>query len=92
MRLIQETDFGTPASRSEKTVMLTIDGFEVTVPEGTSVMRASQEVGISVPKLCATDMVDAFGSCRLCVVATARRRPARHRSPMAWSSIPRPAS
>ena len=39
MRLIQETDFGTPASRSEKTVTLTIDGFEVTVPEGTSVMR-----------------------------------------------------
>ncbi|MAS04364.1 MAG: formate dehydrogenase subunit alpha [Ahrensia sp.] len=68
MRLIQETDFGTPASRSENTVTLTIDGFEVTVPEGTSVMRASQEVGISVPKLCATDMVDAFGSCRLCVV------------------------
>jgi len=68
MRLIQETDFGTPASRSEKTVTLTIDGFEVTVPEGTSVMRASQEAGISVPKLCATDMVDAFGSCRMCLV------------------------
>ena len=68
MRLIQETDFGTPASRSEKTVTLTIDGFEVTVPEGTSVMRASAEAGIKVPKLCATDMVDAFGSCRLCLV------------------------
>ena len=49
-------------------VTLTIDGFEVTVPEGTSIMRASMEAGIEIPKLCATDMVDAFGSCRLCLV------------------------
>ncbi len=53
---------------SEKMVTLTIDGNEVTVPEGTSIMRASMEAGIQVPKLCATDMVDAFGSCRLCLV------------------------
>ena len=44
------------------------DGFEVTVPEGTSIMRAAMEAEIQVPKLCATDMVDAFGSCRLCLV------------------------
>ncbi|MFZ2101851.1 MAG: 2Fe-2S iron-sulfur cluster-binding protein, partial [Oricola sp.] len=68
MRLIQETDFGTPASHAEKTVTLTVDGLEVTVPEGTSIMRASMEAGIAIPKLCATDMVDAFGSCRLCLV------------------------
>ncbi|RDE08353.1 formate dehydrogenase subunit alpha [Pelagibacterium lacus] len=68
MSLIQETDYGTPASRAEKTVTLTIDGFAVTVPEGTSVMRAAMEAGMKVPKLCATDMVDAFGSCRLCLV------------------------
>jgi formate dehydrogenase major subunit len=68
MGLIQEIDFGTPASKSEKQVTLTVDGFSVTVPEGTSIMRASMEAGIAIPKLCATDMVDAFGSCRLCLV------------------------
>ncbi|NBN77517.1 formate dehydrogenase subunit alpha [Microvirga tunisiensis] len=63
-----DRDFGTPAARSEKMITLTVDGFEVSVPEGTSVMRAAAEAGISVPKLCATDMLDAFGSCRLCLV------------------------
>jgi len=68
MGLIDEIDFGTPASTAEKQVTLTVDGFSVTVPEGTSIMRASMEAGIQIPKLCATDMVDAFGSCRLCLV------------------------
>jgi formate dehydrogenase major subunit len=68
MGLVQEIDFGTPASKAEKQVTLTVDGFAVTVPEGTSIMRASMEAGIAIPKLCATDMVDAFGSCRLCLV------------------------
>src|SRR5882724_8833511 len=61
-------DFGPPLSRSEKTVTLTIDGNSVTVPEGTSIMRAAMEAGTQIPKLCATDMVDAFGSCRLCLI------------------------
>lgn len=68
MSLIKEIDYGTPVSRSEKMVTLTIDGNQVSVPEGTSIMRASMEAGIAIPKLCATDMVDAFGSCRLCLV------------------------
>jgi formate dehydrogenase major subunit len=68
MSLVHEIDYGTPASKSEKTVTLTIDGFTVTVPEGTSIMRAAMELGIKVPKLCAYDMVDSFGSCRLCLV------------------------
>lgn len=68
MSLIHEIDYGTPASLSTETVTLTIDGREVTVAAGTSIMRASMEAGIQVPKLCATDMVDAFGSCRLCLV------------------------
>jgi formate dehydrogenase major subunit len=68
MSLIHETDFGTPRSRSDKTVTLTIDGHSVTVPEGTSIMRAAMEAGTQIPKLCATDMVDAFGSCRLCLI------------------------
>src|SRR3569832_1623842 len=68
MSLIEEIDFGTPRSKSETMVTLTIDGNEVTVPEGTSIMRAAMDAGHQSPKLCATDMVDAFGSCRLCLV------------------------
>ncbi len=68
MSLIHEIDFGTPASKAGETVTLTIDGRSVSVPAGTSVMRAAMEAGIQVPKLCATDMLDAFGSCRLCLV------------------------
>jgi len=68
MPLVHETDYGTPASKQTKEVTLTIDGNTVTVPEGTSIMRASMEAGIQVPKLCATDSVNAFGSCRLCLV------------------------
>ncbi len=61
-------DFGTPASQSARQVRLTIDGESVTVPEGTSVLRAAAEVGVNIPKLCATDSLKAFGSCRLCLV------------------------
>ena len=68
MSLVHEIDYGTPKSRSEKVVSLTIDGQQVTVPEGTSIMRAAMQMGTQIPKLCATDMVDAFGSCRLCLV------------------------
>ena len=68
MSLVHEVDYGTPKSKAEKTVTLTIDGQQVSVPEGTSIMRATMEMGTQIPKLCATDMVDAFGSCRLCLV------------------------
>jgi formate dehydrogenase major subunit len=68
MSMVYEVDYGTPRSKAEKTVTMTIDGNSVTVPEGTSIMRAAMETGTQVPKLCATDMVDAFGSCRLCLV------------------------
>lgn len=60
-------DMGTPA-KSGKPVTLTIDGQKITVPAGTSVMRAAKEAGITVPKLCATDSIDPIGSCRLCMV------------------------
>ena len=66
--IIPDRDFGTPAAKSKQMVTLTIDGFDVTVPAGTSIMRAAAEAGIQVPKLCATDSVEAFGSCRLCLV------------------------
>ena len=66
--LIEETDYGTPASKAAETVTLTIDGKSATVPAGTSIMRAAMEIGTEIPKLCATDMLDAFGSCRICLV------------------------
>ena len=68
MSLVQEPDYGTPASKATKNVTLTIDGIKVTAPEGTSIMRAAMEAGIKVPKLCAYDMVESFGSCRVCLV------------------------
>jgi formate dehydrogenase major subunit len=68
MQSIVEQDLGTPQRHSAKTVTLTIDGEEITVPEGTSVMRAAALCGSKIPKLCATDQLEAFGSCRLCLV------------------------
>src|SRR5580658_6546888 len=74
MALMQEVDYGTPRSVAQTLVSLEIDGKPVTVPAGTSVMRAAIEVGVQVPKLCATDSVEAFGSCRLCLVEIEGRR------------------
>jgi len=74
MALIQETDYGTPARIAGMLVTLEIDGKSVTVPSGTSVMRAASESGVQVPKLCATDNMEAFGSCRLCLVEIEGRR------------------
>ncbi len=66
---VDELDYGTPAVRDvEQTVSVTIDGRKVEVPAGSSVLRAATEAGVSVPKLCATDSLKAFGSCRMCLV------------------------
>src|SRR3990167_6054544 len=69
-----QPDFGTPASRADEQVTLTMDGRAVTVPQGTSVMRAAKESGGDIPSLCATDSVKAFGSCRLCLVEIEGRK------------------
>lgn len=74
MSLIKEIDFGTPIRVAEKTVTLTIDGESVTVPAGTSVMAAAMSLGTKIPKLCATDPLEPFGSCRLCLVEIEGRR------------------
>jgi formate dehydrogenase major subunit len=74
MSLNKDIDYGTPARISEKEVTLTIDGIEVTVPEGTSIMRAAQDLGTAIPKLCATDSLEPFGSCRLCLVEIEGRK------------------
>jgi formate dehydrogenase major subunit len=74
MALIKEVDYGTPIRIANKTVSLTIDGVPVAVPAGTSVMAAAMMMGTEIPKLCATDTLEPFGSCRLCLVEIEGRR------------------
>ena len=74
MSLIREPDYGTPESSSEELVTLEIDGMPVTVRAGTTILRAAKEAGVAIPKLCATDSLKPFGSCRLCVVEVEGRK------------------
>jgi formate dehydrogenase major subunit len=74
MYSVKELDYGTPKRTAQKLVTLEVDGKQVSVPEGTSVMAAATEAGVRVPKLCATDMLEAFGSCRLCLVEIEGRK------------------
>ena len=68
MTLLIEPDLGTPSGKATEHVNVEIDGVSVSIPDDTSIMRASAIAGISIPKLCATDRLNAFGSCLLCVV------------------------
>ncbi len=68
MTLANPVDLGTPAVPGRATVQVVVDGMPVQVSPGTSVMRAAALVGVDIPRLCATDSLDAFGSCRLCLV------------------------
>jgi formate dehydrogenase major subunit len=61
-------DFGTPPSKSTIQVSIEVDGVKIVVPEGTSVLRAAAIADINIPKLCASDNLEPFGSCRLCAV------------------------
>src|SRR6195952_4512727 len=74
MASLNSLDYGTPASVSEKWIALEIDGMVVSVPANTSIMRAAIDAGVKVPKLCATDSLEPFGSCRLCLVEIDGRR------------------
>ncbi|MBK6562523.1 formate dehydrogenase subunit alpha [Candidatus Amarobacter glycogenicus] len=74
MTLVKETDYGTPAHDPAPSVTLEIDGKPVAVAAGTSVMRAAMESGVRVPRLCATDSLEPFGSCRLCLVEIEGRK------------------
>lgn len=92
MSFSREMDRGTPqAVQSDKTVAVTIDGRTVTLPEGTSIMRAASLMGGAIPKLCATDAVEGFGSCRLCLVEIEGRSgyPASCTTPIADGMIVR---
>src|ERR1700724_3236235 len=75
MYAIDYEDCGTPEPVSAgAAVSVEIDGRAISVPEGTSVMRAAALAGEQVPKLCATDTLKAFGSCRLCLVEVEGRK------------------
>ncbi|HKR15824.1 formate dehydrogenase subunit alpha [Rhizorhapis sp.] len=89
MTYSKQADFGTPASGSDLPVTLTIDGQSVTVPAGSTVMRAAAEIGTSIPKLCATDNLKQFGSCRLCLVEVdgMRGTPASCTTPVAEGMV-----
>jgi len=67
-------DFGTPQRTASQEVTLEIDGQRVSVPAGTSIMRAAALSDVNIPKLCATDSLEPFGSCRLCLVEIEGRR------------------
>src|SRR5579871_3057705 len=91
MALIKTLDYGTPAVKSKTLVSLTIDGVKVSVPAGTSIMHAAAEIGEEIPRLCATDSMEAFGSCRLCLVEIEGRAgtPASCTTPVAEGMVVR---
>src|SRR6266702_1437137 len=74
MQAITASDFGTPKRDSASSVSLEINGVAVSVPEGSTVMYAAAAAGMKIPKLCATDALEPFGSCRLCLVEIEGRR------------------
>ncbi len=74
MHAIDDRDFGAPRRDSAQSATLTIDGREITVPGGTALIRAAALAGIAIPKLCATDSLEPFGSCRLCLVEIEGRK------------------
>src|SRR5690348_5984758 len=77
MFAIDYEDLGTPAPAQNPgtgRVTVEIDGKPITVPDGTAVMRGAALAGVKVPKLCATDTLKTFGSCRLCLVEIEGRK------------------
>ena len=49
-------------------VQITIDGKQIEVPEGTTVLRAAERAGIKIPRLCDHKQLTPYGGCRLCIV------------------------
>jgi NADH-quinone oxidoreductase subunit G len=57
-----------------ETVTLTIDGLSVTVPKGTLIIRAAEELGIQIPRFCDHPLLDPVGACRQCIVEVEGQR------------------
>ncbi|HUA40225.1 MAG TPA: NADH-quinone oxidoreductase subunit G [Streptosporangiaceae bacterium] len=49
-------------------VRVTIDGFEITVPKGTLIIRAAEQLGIQIPRFCDHPLLEPIGACRQCLV------------------------
>ncbi|WP_062462848.1 NADH-quinone oxidoreductase subunit G [Demequina soli] len=64
-----------PAAAAVETVTLTIDGTEVTVPKGTLIIRAAEQVGIEIPRFCDHPALKPAGACRQCLVDVASPGP-----------------
>jgi NADH-quinone oxidoreductase subunit G len=60
---------GGEVARPAGGVTVTIDGFEITVPKGTLVIRAAEQLGIQIPRFCDHPLLDPVGACRQCLVA-----------------------
>jgi formate dehydrogenase major subunit len=74
MNKTRQTDLGTPAVNTQACVQVEIDGLPATVNAGSSILRAARESGVDIPKLCATDSLKPFGSCRMCLVEIEGRK------------------
>ena len=74
MNKTRQTDLGTPAVNTQASVQVEIDGLPATVNAGSSILRAARESGVDIPKLCATDSLKPFGSCRMCLVEVEGRK------------------
>jgi NADH-quinone oxidoreductase subunit G len=59
---------GAPEEKKEDLVTVTIDGFEISVPKGTLIIRAAELLGIQIPRFCDHPLLDPVGACRQCLV------------------------
>ncbi|MFF3917653.1 NADH-quinone oxidoreductase subunit G [Streptomyces sp. NPDC001852] len=73
---------GETAVPPEDLVTLTIDGIEISVPKGTLVIRAAEQLGIEIPRFCDHPLLDPAGACRQCIVEVEGQR-----KPMASCTI-----
>ena len=58
----------TEVAKAADTVRVTIDGFEITVPKGTLIIRAAEQLGIQIPRFCDHPLLAPIGACRQCLV------------------------
>jgi NADH-quinone oxidoreductase subunit G len=65
------TTASTPTETKPDQVSLTIDGVPVSVPKGTLVIRAAEQVGIEIPRFCDHPLLEPVGACRQCLVDVA---------------------
>ena len=74
MNSSKQIDLGTKESQSNDLVHVQIDGIDTTIKANSTILRAARESGVDVPKLCSTDSLEPFGSCRMCLVEIEGRK------------------